>query len=297
MGEQSMEEKISGHEKISGARRFAVPGLAVLAAGLVARSGPARAAGRLEEQLTASSTIAEVKRRGRLRIGISTFVPWAMRDKAGKLIGYEVDVANLAAADLGVKLELVQTAWDGIIPALLSGKFDAIISGMSITPQRNLTVNFSRPYEHSGSQIVANRKLAAGVKTLADFNHAGMVLTCRRGVLGCSYLAKHVPDAKLLQFDTDNEALQEVLNGRAAGWIASEPAPSFAALQHAKTLFVPLKQEVLRSDEAVAIRKGDADSLNWFDNWITYRSTDGSLAARYHYWFKTRDWAAQVGQK
>lgn len=293
-----MEEKAPGAETVSGLRRFALPGLAALAAGLIARPSKAEAAGpRLEEQLTATSAITEVKRRGRLRIGISTFVPWAMRDKAGRLIGYEVDVAALVASDLGVKLDLVQTAWDGIIPALLAGKFDAIISGMSITPERNLTVNFSIPYEHSGSQIVANRKLAAGVSSFADFNRKGMVLTCRRGVLGCTYLAKHAPEAKLLQFDTDNEALQEVLNGRAAGWIASQPAPGFAAIEHAKTLFVPLKHEVLRSDEAVAVRKGDFDSINWFNNWITYRTTDGSLTARYHYWFKTREWVSMVGQK
>lgn len=286
------------NEKPSTIRRFALPGLAAVAAGLF-MSGQKAEAGvnRIAEELTTASMIAGVKRRGRLTIGISTFVPWAMRDKSGKLIGYEVDVANMAASDLGVQLDLVETAWDGIIPAMLAGKFDAIISGMSITPQRNLTVNFSTPYEHSGSQIVANRKLAKEVTSFADFNHKGMVLTCRRGIIGCTYVEKHAPNATLLQFDTDNEALQEVLNGRAAGWIASEPAPTFASIEHKDTLFMPLKEDVLRSDEAVAMRKGDVDSLNWFNGWITYRTTDGSLASRYHYWFKTRDWLTMVGQK
>ena len=285
-------------EKPSAIRRLALPGLAAAAAGLLMGGQKAEAGvSHVAQELTANSMIADVKRRGRLTIGISTFVPWAMRDKTGKLIGYEVDVANMAANDLGVKLDLVETAWDGIIPAMLAGKFDAIISGMSITPQRNLTVNFSVPYEHSGSQIVANRKLAQGVTDLADFNRKGVVLTCRRGIIGCGYLEKHTPNATLLQFDTDNEALQEVLNGRAAGWIASEPAPTFASLEHNEMLFMPLKEDVLRSDEAVAMRKGDVDSLNWFDNWITYRTTDGSLPSRYHYWFKTRDWLPLVGQK
>ncbi len=284
-------------EKISIARRFALPGLVALA-GVVVRTGSAQAAGsQLQEQLTAGSMIQEVKRRGSLRVGISTFVPWAMRDKDGNLIGYEVDVANMVGTDLGVSVELVETAWDGIIPALLAGKFDAIISGMSITPQRNLTVNFSNAYSHSGSQIVANRKLAGGFSSLDDFNKSGVTVTCRRGIIGCAWLAQHAPNVKVLQFDTDNEALQEVLNGRAEGWISSEPKPSFAALQHKDTLFLPLKQEVLRSDEAVAMRKGDVDSLNWFDGWITYRTTDGSMAERYDYWFRTRDWAAKVGQQ
>ena len=82
-----------------------------------------------------------------------------MRDKEGKLIGFEIDVATKVAADMGVDVEFVPTAWSGIIPALIAKKFDVIIGGMSITPQRNLTVNFTQPYAHSGQQMAANLSL------------------------------------------------------------------------------------------------------------------------------------------
>ena len=78
------------------------------------------------------SVIEKVMQRGTLRVGFSSFVPWAMQDKEGKYIGFEIDVAQRLADDLGVKLQLVPTNWDGIIPALLSGKFDVIIGSMSI---------------------------------------------------------------------------------------------------------------------------------------------------------------------
>ena len=99
-------------------------------------------AGELQQQLVQESTIEQLLKRGVLRVGMSTFVPWAMRDKNGKLIGFEIDVAMRLAKDIGVEVEFVPTKWAGIIPALLTGKFDVVIGGMGIRPKRALKVNF-----------------------------------------------------------------------------------------------------------------------------------------------------------
>ena len=112
------------------------------------------------QQLAADSVVETIKKRGAIRVGMSTFVPWAMRDKNGELIGYEIDIAKRLAEDMQVKAEFVPTAWDGIIPALLAGKFDVVIGGMSITPERNLTVNFTLPYANSGIHMVANKAIS-----------------------------------------------------------------------------------------------------------------------------------------
>ncbi len=69
---------------------------------------------------TLGPNIEKIKERGTLRVGMSTFVPWAMRNKQGELIGFEIDVAKRLAADSGLKVEFVPTAWDCIIPALLA---------------------------------------------------------------------------------------------------------------------------------------------------------------------------------
>ncbi|MGI9491082.1 MAG: transporter substrate-binding domain-containing protein, partial [Geminicoccaceae bacterium] len=102
-----------------------------------------------QQALSSESVIETIKQNGVLKVGLSTFVPWAMRNKEGELIGFEIDVATELAKDMGVEIEFTPTAWDGIIPALLAGKFDVIISGMTIKPERNLTVNFTTPYAHS----------------------------------------------------------------------------------------------------------------------------------------------------
>ena len=80
--------------------------------------------------VVAESVLEDIQKRGSLRVGMATFVPWAMRDKEWNLIGFEFDVATKVAADMGVDVEFVPTAWSGIIPALIAKKFDVIIGGM-----------------------------------------------------------------------------------------------------------------------------------------------------------------------
>jgi polar amino acid transport system substrate-binding protein len=131
----------------------------------------------------AESVIDDILERGKIIVGLSTFVPWAMRDKEGNLIGFEIDVARQLAEDMGVEVEFVPTAFDGIIPALLAGKFDIIITGIVLKPQRNLTVNFSDPYAYLSVGMAANKKMAEemGLKTLEDWNNPDVILTIKRG--------------------------------------------------------------------------------------------------------------------
>ncbi|MCB1919301.1 MAG: transporter substrate-binding domain-containing protein [Candidatus Competibacteraceae bacterium] len=249
---------------------------------------------KLNQQLAGGSVLEVIKRRGTMKIGMSTFVPWAMRDKNGELIGYEIDVAKKLAEDMGVKAEFVPTAWDGIIPALLAGKFDIIIAGMSITPERNLTVNFSLPYANSGIQMVANKELADGFSTLEDFNKPEIVLAVRRGATPATAAKRMMPKATLRQFDEDALALQEVLNGKAHAFVTSTPTPAFEALKHPDKLFLPIAEPFVQGAEGFALRKGDPDALNFFNNWIMLHQQDGWLKERHDYWFKSRDWAGQV---
>lgn len=250
----------------------------------------------IKQQISAGSLLEEVKKRGTMRVGLSTFVPWAMRDTGGELMGFEIDVAKKMAEDMEVKVEFVPTAWDGIIPALIAGKFDFIISGMSITPKRNLTVNFSLPYAHSGQQLVGNKKLAGGFKTVADFNKADVTLTCRRGVTSCAWIQKNIPKATLRQFDDDAQAAQEVLNGNAHGWMASAPRPKFLALDNPDVAFMPFDHNLTKGDEAIAMRKGDPDTLNWVNNWVQYYTSSGWLDERHAAWFQNRDWKDKLAK-
>lgn len=238
--------------------------------------------------------IGEVKARKTLRVGMASFVPWAMRDKEGNWIGFEIDVARKFATDLGAELELMPTAWDGIIPALNGNKFDAIIGGLSVTPARAESVDFSKPYSNSGVGVTASKKLAAKLKWPEDYNSSDVTFTCKRGIAACGEVQKQFPKATLRQFDDTAVAFQEVVNGNAHASVASEPAPAFYTIQNAEALFQPTKEYLSRGEEGIAIRKGDPGSLATINAWV--EKNGDFLKARHDYWFRTRDWADKVAQ-
>jgi len=237
-----------------------------------------------------SPNIDKINDRGTLRVGMSTFVPWAMRNKQGELIGFEIDVAKRLAKDSGWQVEFVPTAWDGIIPALLANKFDVIIGGMSITPERAKSVLFSTPYSHSGVQVAASKSLAGGFSDASDFNSRRVKIAARRGAYTVQVARETFPKAKILQFDDDAQAFQEVLNGNAHAVIASSPKPEHEVVKHADALFIPFNERLSKGNEAFAVRLGETDKKAFFDNWIQARTDDGWLEQRYEYWFSTLDW-------
>ncbi len=247
-------------------------------------------AGKLQQQLVQESTVEQVIKRGNLRVGMSTFVPWAMKDKTGKLIGFEIDVARQLALDMGVKIEFVPTKWAGIVPALLTGKFDVIIGGMSIRPDRNLKVNFTIPYDYAGQSIVANKKMAAGFTRLANFNRPNVIIAARLGSTAADAAKKFMPKAQKKLFDDEAQVIQEVINGRAHAAVASAPLPAFQAIRYPDQLFLPVKETFTKEPIGFALRKGDFDTLNYFNNWIRVVEAKGWLAERKHYWFETKDW-------
>ena len=241
--------------------------------------------------------IDTIKKRGKLQVGFGSFVPWAMRDKQGAWVGFEIDVSTKLAKDLGVEVELIPTAFDGIIPALIAGKFDVIISGMSITPERNLTVNFTAPYANTETVLIANKKLAGAFKSLDDFNKPNVVIANRRGATTAVLSEKTFPKAEQLLFDEEGQTLQELINGKAYAALASVPTPAIWVEKYPDVLFVPDVPALEKTSEAFAVRKGDPDALNFYNNWILLHTVDGWLKERHDYWFKGRAWTSQVPEQ
>lgn len=273
-------------------RRFIGAALALA----VATAGAAPALAQSASQALAKESVIEtIKERGVLKIGLSLFVPWSMRDLNGDLIGFELDVGRQLAEDMGVEVEFIPTSWDGIIPALVGGNFDAIISGMSVTASRNLTVNFTDPYAYSGLAVYANKAMTAGMSR-EDFNAPEIIFATRRGATPAVMIAKQFPEAQLLLFDEDGAAAQEVLNGNAHASMAAQPTPNREVEAYPDTLHIPFEALYDPRGEAFAVRKGDPDAMNFFNNWIAQQWRSGWLEERHNYWFATTDWQDQVAQ-
>ncbi|MBA3012995.1 MAG: transporter substrate-binding domain-containing protein [Desulfobacula sp.] len=251
-------------------------------------------AGETGAKLSRESIIEKIQKEGVIRVGMATFVPWAMKDKQGQLIGFEIDVARKLAQDMGVKIEFIPTAWSGIIPALLTGKFDVIIGGMGITPERNLKVNFTMPYDYSGMSMVAHQNKAAGFSSIEDFNKPEVIIAVRMGTTAEQAAKKFMPLAQFKLFENESQALQELNLGRVHAVVSSAPMPAFHALKYPDKLFVPLKENFTQEPIGFAIQKGDFDALNYFDNWILNMHSQGFLKERKAYWFESKEWEPLV---
>lgn len=247
----------------------------------------------VQKELRQSSTIEKVIRSGKLRVGMSTFVPWAMQSKTGEWIGFEIDMAKKLAKDMGVKVEFIPTKWEGLIPSLLTGKFDLIIAGMMGTPIRALKINFTTPYDFSVMNIVAHKKVAAGYKTVADFNKPEVTILARNGTTAVPAVKRNLPRAKLLLYSENGPMVQELLNGKAHAIVSSSPEPAQLSVKFSDTFFfvdVSLGKEPI----SMGVRKGDPDTLAYLNNWIVVVKNQGFIEQKVNYWWKGMDWRSLI---
>ena len=171
-----------------------------------------------------NSTLNKIVQRGELRVGLDPgYMPFEMKDKKGRLIGYDIDMAKKMAKEMGVKVKFVSTAWDGIIAGLLTEKFDIIMSGMTITQSRNNKVNFANPYIVVGQTMLMKKSLNSKIKTAADLDKKEYTIVTKLGVTGEIAARKFFKNAKILTFETEADAASEVLNGKADAMVYDQP--------------------------------------------------------------------------
>lgn len=247
-----------------------------------------------DNSLWEKSTLNQIMKRGELRVGLeSGYKPFEMTDTNGEIIGFDVDIAKQMAKAMGVKLTLVNTAWDGIIPALITEKFDIIISGMTITPQRNLQVNFAEPYIVVGQTILIKKELANKVKSYKDLNDEKYVIATKLGVTADFATKKYMPKAKKNLFETESDAFQDFINGKADAFIYDLPLCAYYYSEY-KDKLVFLDKPFTYEPLAWAVRKGDPDFLNWLNNFLRQIKNDGTYDKIYEKWFKNDEWKKQV---
>ncbi|UCE33449.1 MAG: transporter substrate-binding domain-containing protein [Deltaproteobacteria bacterium] len=242
------------------------------------------------EDIAKTSTLEEIQKRGQLLVGMEAgYQPFEMQDEKGNIVGFDVDMAyEMGKAIFGEggekKVKLINTAWEGIIPALMTHKFDIIMSGMTVLQSRNLKINFCDPCYYIGQCLLIQRKDKDKFKTYHDLNKKGIIVTSKLGVTGAFTAEKLLPNATLRLFKMEGEGALQVANGLADAFIYDEPQVRvFAAMYRDKTvgIYEPLTYEPL----AWAIRKGDPDFLNWLNNFLAQVRGDGRWDQLKEKWF------------
>jgi polar amino acid transport system substrate-binding protein len=252
---------------------------------------PAQAA---DQALWEKSTLNEILKRGELRVGLEVgYMPFEMRDKKGNIIGFDVDLARLMAKTMGVKLTLVNTQWDGIIPALLTSKFDLLMGGMTITAERNLQVNFADPYITIGQSVLLARKHRDSVTEYSQLDDARYTIATKLGTTGDIAAKRFMPKARIKSFESEADATMEVRSGRADAFVYDLPYNVVYSARFPDAL-VHLKEPFTREALGWAVRKGDPDFLNWLNNFLRQIRDEGVYDALYRKWFENTAWLQNV---
>lgn len=268
---------------------------AVFAVVLVLTMGFAVCTSASDIELAKKSTLETILQRGELLVGMEAgYMPFEMADKKGEFIGFDIDVAKEMAKAMGVKITFVNTAWDGIIPALVTEKFDIIISGMTVTQERNLKVNFADPYIIIGQTILLNKKHGGVVTSYKDLNDSQYTVTSKLGTTGEQAIKRLMPKAIYKSFEVQAEAAFEVLNGNADAFVYDFPICVTFMAQHGADKLVFLDEPFTYEPLAWAVRKGDPDFLNWLNNFLQQLKNDGRYEKIYDKWIKTTDWIKDV---
>ncbi len=245
--------------------------------------------------LASAGALDDIQKRGTLRVGTEPgYMPFELTNQKGEIIGFDVDMAKRMAKAMGVKLELVSTAWDGIIPALLTKKFDILMSGMTLTQERNLSINFAQPYIVIGQSLLMSKKLVGKVKSYKDLNNAKFTVGSKLGTTGEQATKRMIPRAKYISYETEQEGVLEAVNGKIDAFIYDMPYNAVAISQRGQGKLVHLDTPFTYEPLAWAIRKGDFDFVNWLNNFLFQVKNDGTYDKIYEKWFVSDTWMKEL---
>ncbi|MBD8893417.1 ABC transporter substrate-binding protein [Roseibium litorale] len=227
----------------------------------------------------AAAGSAEAKDWTKIRIGTEgAYPPFNVLSSDGQLSGFDVDIAKALCDDMKVECEFVVQDWDGMIPALEAGKYDAIIASMSITEERKQKVDFTNKYYNTPPAIAVPKD--SPLKGVTDADMAGAVLGAQSSTTHSNYAEAKLPSAALKLYPTPDEYKLDLENGRIDAaiddvvvldeWVKSDAGSCCKILGTLKP------DPVINGEGAgIAIRKEDTDLKEMFNKAIANIRTNG----------------------
>ncbi len=207
--------------------------------------------------------------------------PFEMTDEHNQPTGIGVEMARDLATHLGKELVIENTKFEGLIPALRSGKIDLIVSSMTATVVRAETIDFSQPYMHIAICCLVGKE--AAVHTAKDLKQPGRRVVVKNGTTGADYARDHLPQAQIIQVGEEAACVLEVVQGKADVFIYDQLSVYQLHKRNPATtraVYEPLQAE----NWAVGIRKGNDKLRVGVNDFLTqYRAAHGleALAQKY----------------
>ena len=209
-----------------------------------------------------------------LRVGMElSYPPFEMVDPQGRPAGVSVSLARALGEHLGRPVRIENIAFDGLIPALKTGRIDCIISSMTATPERSKSIAFSEPYLKTGLALLVGR--ASPVNAPEDLDVAGRVVAVKKGTTAHQHATATMKRARLLVLDKESAAVLEVIQGKADAFIYDSMSVFKHHARHPETtraILRPFREETW----AVGLRLGDEELRRQVDAFLAdFRAKGG----------------------
>jgi polar amino acid transport system substrate-binding protein len=252
------------------------------------------AAGLMPSQAVAGKIVDRILERGTLTVGTTGhFPPFSVQDKQGKYIGLDMELAKYMAEAMGVKLDIKRYNMADLLAAVEKGKVDMALSGITMTPQRNLRVIFVGPYTVTGQSILAKRGVVEKIKTPEDMNSPDFKLVVVSGTTGATVAKALVPKAAIIEAKTMTEAFDLVLNNKADALMADQPFCVVSAFQN-RDKEIGVSEPFTYEPLGIALPEGDCLLVNWVENFLLKINAVGKLKEMKHYWFSDPSWIQNI---
>ena len=259
---------------------------------LVSLWGQALGAG---ESAKVSPVLDRIMAKKELIVGTAASMPpLNITTKEGEIIGAEIDLARAFASAMEVKLTLSRMPFNELLPALEKGQVDMILSGMTMTPQRNLKVAFVGPYFASGKSILTKKKNVESVDEIAKMNQPDKVLVALKGSTSQLFVEKLIPKAKLVLADNYDQAVANVRNDQAVAMVADYPICMLSVYRYPDAGFITLGKPISYEPVGVALPANDPLLVNWVQNSLNFLDKSGELEALMSRWFKDTSWLSRL---
>lgn len=199
-----------------------------------------------------------------LKVGIGTesYPPFAAPDARGEYSGWEIDIANAICEQAKLDCEIVATAWDGIIPSLVAGKVDIIAASLTITDERSKVIDFSNKYYQTGAGLAVTA--GSNIQPMPE-SVAGKKIGVQSGSIHQTYALKYFQSAEIREYQTQDEAHQDLFSGRIDATIADAVLlDDFLATDEGKMCcssagLVAHDEQILGKGVGFGLRKGSDD--------------------------------------
>ena len=244
---------------------------------------------------SASPVLDRIQKRGELIVGtMGNMPPLNMTAKDGEIFGLEPDLARMMANAMNVKVKFVTKPFSELLPALRAGEVDMVLSGMTITPKRNMEVAFVGPYFISGKAFLTKVKTIALAKKTAEVNNPNTKIVTLKDSTSQTFAEAVLDKTTLYTTGTYDEAVDMVLKDKVHAMIADYPICVVSVFRYPEAGLLSVVTPLTYEPIGIAIPANDPLLMNWTTNTLNSIEASGNLDELRLKWFAKGSWLEKL---